>query len=427
MKHRSEGGMALATTMLVLLLLSTMIAGFAWMVMGDRTLGGNYADRQLAFYGAEAGVETLTASVENLFNGNYAPTAAMITGTSTGLVHTAPTGLVPGVSYLNPDGTNGFVIKFPTQSNGNPQASAGNIPNGTYAGMVGLITPYTVQVTARTNAGSEVRMRRPCKPSPFPSFSWECFPQTDLAFFAGPDFDFGGRVQTNGNLWLAEGTGGTLTMGDKVSAAGEIITQNLENGWLTSSNYTGTVDMTTGSGAQNLITQSPNQSVQGNSNSYGSIGAYKTTFAAMASSVYNNNIGVSQTGAKALNLSIATPSIGGQTIDLIRRPQPSENTTNSAKLAERYYSQVSLQILLSDYGPSGACSDSDISGAAPPRCQIWLRTAPPRPPRWIWLRFPGTRTMLRVMPITVLTRRPTKPPLHGSLARSRCQSGYRLR
>ena len=224
MKHRSESGMALATTMLVLLLLSTMIAGFAWMVMGDRTLGGNYKDRQLAFYGAEAGVETLTASLENLFNANYAPTAAMITGTTSGIVATSPTNLVPGVSYLNPDGTNGFVIKFPTQSNGNPQASAANIPNGTYAGMQGLITPYTIQVTARTNAGSEVRLQRDVQTVAIPVFQFGVFSVNDLDYFRGAPLQFW-RTGALQRQYLAGGTtGNTLTLGGAVTAGGEIIT-----------------------------------------------------------------------------------------------------------------------------------------------------------------------------------------------------------
>ncbi|PYU25902.1 MAG: hypothetical protein DMG30_03720 [Acidobacteria bacterium] len=150
-------------------------------------------------------------------------------------------------------------------------------------------------------------------------------------------------------------------MSQKVTAAGEIITKNLENGWLTSSNYTGTVNVTTGSGVANLIVQNPNQSVLGSSNYYGNIGPWDASFRAMATSVYNNHIAVKETGVKPLNVSIATPSIGGQPTDLIRRPQHNENASSSAKLAERYYSQVSLRVLLSDYGPSGGCSDSDIS------------------------------------------------------------------
>lgn len=365
MKHRREYGMALATTMLVLLLLSTMIAGFAWMVMGDRTLGGNYADRQLAFYGAEAGMETLTAALENLFNANYAPTAAEITGTTTGIVATAPTGLVPGVSYLNPDGSNGYVIKFPTQSNGNPQASAATIPNGTYAGLQGLMTPYTIQVTARTNAGSEVRLQRDVQTVAIPVFQFGVFSVNDLDYFAEPNFNFGGRVHSNGNIWLAELTGNTLKLGGAVTAGGEIITSNLENGYSTSSVFAGAISITTGgSGYANLLSQTPTQSVTSTTNYVGSVSAYKSTFASMASSIYGkSNLAVKETGGKVLSISIATPQIGGQEIDMLRRPVHGEDTTNAPKLSERYWSQVGMRILLSDYGASGTCSDSDISSS----------------------------------------------------------------
>ena len=38
------------------------------------------------------------------------------------------------------------------------------------------------------------------------------FSDVDLSFFAGPNFNFGGRVHTNGTLFLAQGDGGTLTL-----------------------------------------------------------------------------------------------------------------------------------------------------------------------------------------------------------------------
>ena len=49
--HR-QNGIALITTLLILLLMSTMMVGLAWLVMGDQKLGGNNSDHQLAFYGA---------------------------------------------------------------------------------------------------------------------------------------------------------------------------------------------------------------------------------------------------------------------------------------------------------------------------------------------------------------------------------------
>ena len=365
MRYRREKGIALVTSILILLLLSTMIAGFAWMVMGDRVLGGNYQDRQLAFYGAEAGMESLTAALENLFNSNYAPTAASLTGTS-GIVNTAPTNLVPGVQYLNPDGTNGYVIKFPTNAGGNPQASPSNIPNGTYAGLQGLMTPYTIQVTSRTGFGSEVRLTRTVQTVAIPVFQFGVFSATDLDYFAEPSFNFGGRVHSNGNLWLAELTGNTLTMGGAVTAGGEIITSNLENGFATGTYFAGPVKITTGgAGYADLRAQTPAQSVSGTTNNIGSIGAYNSAFAPMASSVYGaSNLAVKETGGKVFNVSIATPQIGGQEIDMIRRPVSGEDTSNAPKLSERYWSQVGMRILLSDYDSTGSCTGSDIAQGA---------------------------------------------------------------
>lgn len=368
-RNRSDKGIALITTLMILLLLSTMIVGIAWLVFDDQKLGGNNSDRQLAFYGAEAGMESLTASLENLFDANYAPNAIAINALMT---NPGPPSNIPNVQYIAPGLTtpgSGYQISFTPPGASIPTTNWGTIPTGTYAGLVGLMTPYTLTVTARTTAGSEARLQREVQTVGIPVFQFGFFSQMDLAFFAGPNFNFGGRVHTNGNLWLAENTGNTLTISQKATAAGEIISENLENGFLTSNGYAGTLNITNGSGVSNLYVQTPQQSVVGNSNYYGNIGAYNTAFAAMANSVYNNNIAVAQTGVQPLNLSIATPSIGGQPIDLIRRPQPNENTSNPAKLVERYYSQVSLRIMLSDYGPSGTCTDSDVSSTS--------ATAPP--------------------------------------------------
>ncbi|HXX70707.1 MAG TPA: PilX N-terminal domain-containing pilus assembly protein [Candidatus Acidoferrum sp.] len=368
MRKLREQGIALITTLFILLLLSTMIAGIAWLVMGDQKLGGNNADRQLAFYGAEAGMESLSASLENLFNANYAPDRNAINNL---LQNPGPPANIPGVQFIAPGQVNpgtGYQITFTPNPNNNnlPNTSWGTIPTGTYAGLVGLMTPYTLTVTARTPAGSEARLQREVQTVGIPVFQFGFFSQMDLSFFAGPNFNFGGRVHTNGNLWLAEGDNSTLTMSQKVTAAGEIITENLENGWLQTNTYNGAVNITNGSGVNNLIAQNPNQSVTGNANVYGNIGAYTNAFAGMASTYFNNDIAVAQTGVKPLNLSIATPAIAanGSTIDLIRRPMQNENNSGPAELAERYYSQVSLRVLLSDYGADGKCDQSDISSTS---------------------------------------------------------------
>src|SRR5579864_7439630 len=242
--------MAMVTALLVLLLISAMIVGMSWLVLTDKKLGGNNADRQTAFYGAEAGMEALTTQLQSAFVNNYALSSSDITA----IVNTTQTATnnIPGVSYLAPDGTNGFVIQFtpdPAPSNaGNPLAQQHTILSGTYAGLVGLLTPYTMQVTSRTAFGSEARLQRTVQTVAIPVFQFGLFSDTDLSFFAGPNFDFGGRVHTNGNLWLAEGDGSTLTMRDKVTAVGEVVRTNLSNGWNTSNSYNGTVNILTAPG-----------------------------------------------------------------------------------------------------------------------------------------------------------------------------------
>ncbi len=67
MRNRREQGMALITALLVLLLISSMIVGMSFLVLTDQKLGGNNADRQRAFYGAEAGMESLTTSLQDCF------------------------------------------------------------------------------------------------------------------------------------------------------------------------------------------------------------------------------------------------------------------------------------------------------------------------------------------------------------------------
>ena len=368
MRNRQQEGIALITTLLILLLLSTMIVGLAWLVMGDQRLGGNNNDRQLAFYAAEAGMETMTASLENLFDANYAPNQAAI---NTLMTTPGPPTNIQGVQYLAPGSTvngSGYLITFTpsTVTPGVPASSYGTIPTGPYAGLVGLMTPYTLAVTAHTAEGSEVKLQRQVQTVGIPVFQFGFFSQTDLSFFAGPNFNFGGRVHTNGNLWLAEGSGNTLTLSQKVTAVGEIISSNLENGYPTVSAYPGAVNIATGSGVQNLLVQAPQQSVTGTANNFVTVSPYNTSFGPMSNSIYNGNIAVGSPNGPVttLNLAIATPAIGGQSIDMIRRPVQGENSSNSAKLSERYWSQVSFRILLSDYGSDGKCDQSDISSSS---------------------------------------------------------------
>ena len=62
-------------------------------------------------------------------------------------------------------------------------------------------------------------MRRTLQTVAIPVFQFGMFSETDLAFHAGAEaFSFGGRVHTNGNLFLAAANGGSLTIADRITA-----------------------------------------------------------------------------------------------------------------------------------------------------------------------------------------------------------------
>ena len=62
-------------------------------------------------------------------------------------------------------------------------------------------------------------MRREVQTVAVPVFQFGVYSENDLSFFAGPDFDFGGRVHSNQNIYLAQDGSASLTMRDVVRLA----------------------------------------------------------------------------------------------------------------------------------------------------------------------------------------------------------------
>lgn len=353
MKSKREDGVALITALLVLFLASALVVGMSWMVMSDQRLGGNNRDRESAFYAAEAGMETMTAQMGNYF------AAGTLTAADITAIEAAPPS-IPGITFQNALGQSTYQLT----AAGAPE-SATILPPSPYAGMNGLLTPYTLTVAAQTVDGSEVKLQRSVQDVAIPVFQFGIFSQTDLSFFAGPSFDFGGRVHTNGNLWLAANEG-PLYMRDKITVVGQVIRTNLENGYPVSSSTSGTYG-----GYVTIATPAPQPapdalpgaapytnsqwrslaetegSVSGNS-TYGAISgtANNPTWTNTVLPAYH---GMLQNGVQPLNLVAA--AIGGLSspINLIRRPLVGEQASNPPQFNERDFSQASLRILLDSY------------------------------------------------------------------------------
>jgi hypothetical protein len=370
-----QKGVALITALLVLIMISAIVVGMCWMVMTDQRLGGNNKSREVAFYGAEAGMEKMTTDVANQFALKGSLGAADV-ATIEGLQPTT----LPGIQYLNGAGASTYTIQFVPDATGNPKASNATIlPPSPYAGMQGLITPFTLTVAAQnTSTGSEVKLQRQVQLVAIPVFQFGIFSNSDVAFFNGPSFAFGGRTHTNGNLWLSPNAG-PLYLGDKVTAVGQIIRTNLENGYVVNGgNYTGNVTIATspdptlanepGSAPYTNATWQELLLNQGStdpasSSSYANITASLNANWNTITGPYNGQL---QNAVPTLNLTAT--ALGGITtpISLIRRAIPGEAISNAPEFAEQYFSEASLRILLDDYqlgvipGSLGACHNSDM-------------------------------------------------------------------
>ena len=75
-----QSGIALLTALLLLLLLSSMLVGFMLLVTSGQQQSGADNDYNRAFYGAEAGMEKITADLGTLFGNTYAPTGTQVDG-----------------------------------------------------------------------------------------------------------------------------------------------------------------------------------------------------------------------------------------------------------------------------------------------------------------------------------------------------------
>jgi hypothetical protein len=338
-RFQTDAGVALLTTLLLLFLMSSLLVGFSILLISNQQLAGSNNDDVTAFYSAEAGLEQMTSNLGDLFAQTYSPTGTQINN----IALNPP--LIPGIQFVESNGTSGYTIAAGAyDSNGNPAPTISTIKSGTYAGMTALLTEYTMVVNARTTAGREVKLQRTTQTVGIPMFQFGIFSDTDLSFFPGPNFNFGGRTHTNGNLFLASGS--TLTLSDKVDAYKDVIRTNLENGWPTSTNYTGTVQITTQPGGSNYRSLGMSEgSLTGTVGSPAN-SAWPTISLGSAPTDYNGNLLNGRTGGKQLNLGIVTIGNGAtEPIDLIRRPISGES---SSVTGERYFAQASLKILLSD-------------------------------------------------------------------------------
>lgn len=374
--HQNSRGFTLIAALLLTVLLSGVAVGLLFMVSNEGRMGGNDLEGNLAYYAAEGQIENLTSELSQLYQTSQVPTAASINALSaTSSQATAVSGAnITNIVYGTTN-SSGMMISWPsTQTNGtacpNPPEPCGSwdiVGAGQDQGMVATLIPFTLNVTATRSAGSgqdstdtaatsgaSINLTRTVEVALLPAFEFGVFCDGDCDYFAGPPFNFGGRIHTNGNLFLAA-NGGPLTFTDKVTAVGQVVLSQLENGTAAGSgagSYNGNLYIPNAAGGcPNAPSSGPgsgsnciNLSAGSWTGGFPPTGAANPAWTGISKSTFNGFIENGSTGATKLQLPFVNTSKVGA-IDIIRKPTPGD----SAQLkAARLYNEASIRILLAD-------------------------------------------------------------------------------
>jgi hypothetical protein len=343
-RSRAQGGVALISALLLLMLMSALAVAVLIKVNTEQRLQKTDTGNNLAYYGAEAGMEKMTADLGTLYTQNGAPNWCDVTNLQNGF----PAAASVGVTYSQ------YQITLPS-----PPAGCGTLPSrvqtisqGPNAGLIAQIVPLTLQVTADRPGGEEVSMVRQVEVALIPVFQFGVFSESDLSFFPGPPFDFNGRVQTNSNLFLA--SSGSLTFHTFIRAAKDVVRDQLSNGVGTvADGRTSPVNIPTapngcnGASCRDLTVTPTDEgsSIGGPSRTYGGTGTANGSWYSLATSTYNSMILSGSTGVKPLTLSFVQSGVNA--IEILRRPQVGELAT-TALGQSRMYNQAQIRVLLSD-------------------------------------------------------------------------------
>lgn len=367
-KHAAKRGIALVTTLLLLVMLSALAVAFVLAVNTENRIQSTDKGETKAYYGAEAGMEKMISDLNGLYQSKASPSVADIQGL--GVAANYPS--VTGINYRE------FayaVTAAPAPNNTMPNQYSSTVASGPNEGLIASIIPIGLAVTADTSAKEEVRMTRQVEVALIPVFQFGVFSDPDLSFFAGPTMEVTGRVQTNGDLYITPG--GTTTFLDKVRTARELVRDTLANGVLASAGHTGPAFIPTSpngcSGAQPACRQlslpANEGSWQGGSWPYfvmpsinppvpgNPVGTQNPGWSGIKNA-YGPFVFTFVDGVQPLKLPFVGPGVSS--IEILRQPLASDNSVTSTS---RLYNKAQIRVLLTDDPaelPGGAGNPQNI-------------------------------------------------------------------
>src|SRR5882757_706378 len=196
--NKNEAGSATIIALLVMVLLMAFVALAVSRTTTETLATGNDETESKTFAAAEASLENATREFDQIFETKLSPSATDIDNVRTNI----------------PAGFTDFDFHVDITQTAQPyNTSAGSFLQG----LTALRDEWRVDSTVTHKAtGVQVALRRSFFNDRVPIFQFGIFYNDDLEFHPGPRFDFGGRVHSNGSIFLMATTG--LYFSSKVTA-----------------------------------------------------------------------------------------------------------------------------------------------------------------------------------------------------------------
>lgn len=210
--NSGEQGSAMVIALMVMVLLLGFVALAVTRTNSETIASANDEAETKAFEAANASLEVMTRN----FNKVFETKITFSTADETRIEGQLPPGF---------DSEYNFVQNITQTQDTKDVVMTGEF----FQGLNARRDEWQLDTTATSKQnGVQVALRRKFLNNRIPIFQFGIFYDDDLEFHPGPRFDFGGRVHSNGSLFLQAGTG--VYFSSKVSTANHVFTDVSKNG-----------------------------------------------------------------------------------------------------------------------------------------------------------------------------------------------------
>lgn len=210
-KTQSERGSSLVMTLLIMFLLLGFVTLVLSRSVSETSISANDDSEVRTFDASQAGLENATRDFASIFENKLTPSPGDLNDVIT------KTQTMPGFSDKY------TLTVSPTQVG---DSKIYTLPDGDFQGLYSLRDEWQIDVKAKEKSSDvEVELMRRFYNNRIPLFQFGAFYNDDLELNRPPLFTFGGKVHSNGNLFVtAYGTAAAgIYFNSKVTAAGEIV------------------------------------------------------------------------------------------------------------------------------------------------------------------------------------------------------------